>query len=49
MSKVDEGASSVGCARQSFASFLNCEPAHCQQEQSIILPWTPARWKGILK
>jgi hypothetical protein len=48
VSKVDEGASSVGYARKSFASFLKCEPAHCQHEPSILFPWTPDRWKEAL-
>jgi hypothetical protein len=33
---VNEGASPVGYARKNVASFLNCEPAHCQHEPSIF-------------
>jgi hypothetical protein len=48
VSKVDEGDHSMGYARKSFALFLNCEPAHCQHEPSIVLPWTPVRRKETL-
>jgi hypothetical protein len=36
VSKVDQRASSVGYTWKSFASFLNCEPGHCQHESSIF-------------
>jgi hypothetical protein len=48
LSKVDEGASSVGYPPKIFAPFLNCEPARCQDEPLIFIDLDPVRWKETL-
>jgi hypothetical protein len=43
--KVNGGTSLVSYIQKGFASFLNCEPAHCQHEPSILFALDSSQMK----